>query len=603
MRAQEVDLPAIVNVNYMNENAAYQVGTQQATRMVTMSQAVATIDLAVAMTDAKAKQVAYVLLFEGWQERMTITLLTSMKYAYLAPADVISAHGYILRVVKVSFVASGIIQLDCVETLPSIYTASLAGNPTSGWTPSNPPTDQLTNLLILDIPLLQDTDDHTSVYGAVGGTVDDTWRGVDINKSSDAGTTYQSVATTAVASVIGVSDDVLGDFFGGNVFDELNSVTVVIGVGGGELSGVTEIAALSGANEALLGNEIIQYKNVDLISASTYTLSGLLRGRRGTEAFTGTHIIGERFVSGPFVQMPTPTSDLYQPRLYKPVTFGGSLAGTAAQSFTDIGNVYKPYSPGSVGGGADASGNVTINWVPRTRFTGAWIDYVDITLSDPVNFVLQYWDSTYTICARVIPGIMALTGGYTAAQQTTDFGRVQAQVFGTVAQIGSFTLGAQTRFIINAGGAGNDTPITPVQPYVLPPINPPPGPTPSVNGTINWPADSKIIPMTVGQRLVYSFHTGVTIPNTGTIAISEYQSPQNQRHCLIASDAGGLNIIARTQSYGATATSFIGATDGGGILAASTTYYFIFDFLQPDGSLSGAPGANGETILNLGNVT
>jgi hypothetical protein len=109
--------------------------------------------------------------------------------------------------------------------------------------------------------------------------------------------------------------------------------------------------------------------------------------------------------------------------------------------------------------------------------------------------------------------------------------------------------------------------------------------------------------MTVGQRLVYSFHTGVTIPNTGTIAISEYQSPQNQRHCLIASDAGGLNIIARTQSYGATATSFIGATDGGGILAASTTYYFIFDFLQPDGSLSGAPGANGETILNLGNVT
>jgi hypothetical protein len=109
--------------------------------------------------------------------------------------------------------------------------------------------------------------------------------------------------------------------------------------------------------------------------------------------------------------------------------------------------------------------------------------------------------------------------------------------------------------------------------------------------------------MTIGQRKVYQFTTGGTIPNTGTISISEYQSLQALRHCFIANDTGGLSIVAKSVSYGATATSFMGAVDGGAILAASTTYYFIFDFLQADGSLGGPPGANGETILNLGNVT
>ena len=85
------------------------------------------------------------------------------------------------------------------------------------------------------------------------------------------------------------------DFTGGNVFDEANSLTVRL-VGDQTLESVTSFAIFNGANAALVGDELLQFRNAVEIEAGKYRLSGLLRGRLGTEWAIGGHVAGERFV-------------------------------------------------------------------------------------------------------------------------------------------------------------------------------------------------------------------------------------------------------------------------------------------------------------------
>ncbi len=66
-RAQETDLPARINVAYLSADADYQIGTQSARRETTGSRQQQDIQIAIAMTDLAAAQVADVLLRDLWQ--------------------------------------------------------------------------------------------------------------------------------------------------------------------------------------------------------------------------------------------------------------------------------------------------------------------------------------------------------------------------------------------------------------------------------------------------------------------------------------------------------------------------------------------------------
>jgi hypothetical protein len=485
-REQELDLVAEVDVKYINVGASYQDGAQQAIRQSTLSQAVADVSLAIAMSDAKARQIANVLLYQTIVERDSGVFRTSRKYLYLEPTDVVKAHGYTMRIEKKTALTNGIVEFEGKFTIPAIYVVALASNATTGsGPPPQPPISQATALLLLDIPLVSDLDEQQAIYAAMAGVVDGTWRGATLYRSSDGGTTYAAVTSTSVAAVMGTTQDVLADFGGGNMFDESSHVSVLIGAGGGTLSSANELAVLNGANIALVGSELLQYKNATLTAPSTYALSGFLRGRRGTEWHTRGHIAGERFVALPVLDVPSPFNDLGQQRQYKPVTSGSSLAATSAISFVDTGAALMPYAPTNVFGGIDSSGNVVIDWTRRTRIGGAWVDFTDVPLSEPSElYVLQVWNADYTLCARVVTGLTSPTFTYTSAMQVTDFGATQQTIYITVGQIGSYGLGVQTAAVIAGTGASVDTPLNPQTPYNTVPPTTPSGPGCVVAGSV-----------------------------------------------------------------------------------------------------------------------
>lgn len=273
----------------------------------------------------------------------------------------------------------------------------------------------------MNIPMLRDADDDAGFY-AIATSTDTKWKGATLYQSGDGGDSYTAVMSLTTKATMGVTLDILGDFGGGNILDELNHITVSLYYG--ELSSVTYSQFINGAQAAIIGDEIILFRDATLNDDGTYTLTGLLRGRRGTEWAMSTHEAGERFIllgQSTMKRVPQETADIGMTRLYKAVTVGQLVADAESYSFTNEGAGLKPYAPAHLGGGRDASNNLTINWVRRTRISGEWRNSVDVPLGEASEaYEVEIWNSGYSTLLRTITGLSSPTASYSAAQQTSD---------------------------------------------------------------------------------------------------------------------------------------------------------------------------------------
>jgi hypothetical protein len=440
-RAQEMELPVEISIQYLDRDAAYGVGTQYARRLTTPSRNKTAMQLQMSLSASKAKQIVDVLLYDAWTARTRFTFALSNKYAFLEPTDVVQVtkggRTYTARLTDKDE-ATGIhsytaVLEDAQIYLQSAVAASLPA-PVETVTMIGP-----THLQLLDIPLLRDQDDGVGFYAAACGYLAG-WRGAQLFKSIDAGASYEQYGPTFLkASSIGSANDALGDFAGGNTFDETNTVTVRLI--SGTLGGITELAVLNGGNVALLGDEIIQFKNATLTDGNTYTLSGLLRGRQGTEWAMSEHSAGERFVllsAGTTYIEQAVSSELGLARKYRAATLGGYLADSVETEFTHNAVAQKCYAPVQLGGGRDADGNITLNWVRRSRIAGGWNSFTDVPLGEAAeSYVIEiYTAADYATLKRALTSTTP-TVQYTSAQQVEDFGSNQSVVYWRVAQVSS----------------------------------------------------------------------------------------------------------------------------------------------------------------------
>jgi len=458
-RTQDLELPRVCNVSYYNTSNAFQMGAQYAQRQTTPSRQTLDLQVPICMSDAHAKQMAEVNLYVAWIARNTVRFSTTRKYAYLDPSDVVRvvrANGivYTLLLTKKTEKAGGIIDWEAIADEASSATSSAQG--ASVYTqvaiasPSPVPITtisplQNTRIEFLDIPLLRDQDDATAsgFYSAASGVTDGTqsgWGGGVLQKSIDSGATYSTLAgLTVPGAIMGNAITVLGNFLGGNVFDELNQVTIITDYG--QLSGVTMLQVLNGSNVAVIGNEIIQYRDATLTAANTYVLGGLLRGRFGTEQYMATHAAGDRFIvldTATIQRELAAINEIGQPRLYKAITNYQLASAATSVSFTDTGAGLKPLSPAQIGGGRDTAGNLTINWARRTRIGGGWNNFSDVPLGETSeSYSIDVMAGT--LVKRTLTSATP-TVSYTAAQQVTDFGSNQSSVLINCYQI-SGTIG------------------------------------------------------------------------------------------------------------------------------------------------------------------
>jgi hypothetical protein len=391
-RTQEVELPERVNVVYMDRNSDYQQGTQSEKRaslpLPTMhSRTQASLELALAIDATTAKRIAARTLYSAWVERSAYEAELPPDWLLLDPTDVVdvvfpTGSTFRTRITRLDVGADFSLSVKGASETAATYVSSVAADGGSGRPVQVIAALAATRLILPDLPLLRDTDDAggagSRLYYLMGGFGGPGWPGAALYRSAD-GTAWAQVGRGLSEAAWGAAANALGSPTSPFSTDEVNSLMVFMTTGGERLESVTQEALVNGGNAALVLKangepEIIQFRDVALNPDGSYTLSGLLRGRRGTDVFVAGHQPGELFVlldADDVERLVTALGDLDLSRSWRAVGFGTLFEDPETLTQSHTGRDLKPYAPWNVqaaltGGPPD----ISLSWVRRTRIGG-----------------------------------------------------------------------------------------------------------------------------------------------------------------------------------------------------------------------------------------
>jgi Putative phage tail protein len=449
---EPIEIPRRVVVRFINPGRTFQDDAADAKRFLAVVGSTIVhekdFSFAVSMLSSEAFQLAEKLLLLEWLNgRETFSFQLSIENIDLDPGDnltIVDANGnsIVMRITEKDDGANYISQCKaCLEDI-SAYVPSTNAVGADGYAGSIDPglihPDPL--MILMDIPALRDTDNDAGFYIAAGpASLDDSWPGAHILRSDDGGDTFYVVDTVNDQACIGYAKTALASPRSWESWDRINSVTITPTNASDDLVSATELQVLNGANAMYLGGEIIQFATVVDNGDGTFTLSDLIRGRRGTDLAIGTHAVGEKFV------LLTPkglkdreesSSIINVSKLYKAITVGNSEFPAGTVPFTDTGKRLWPYTVQDITSSRDMSGNLTIDWIRRTRIDGevSWNDGVtEVPLREASeSYSIDILDSG--VAVRTLSA-SSPTASYSAADQTTDFGSPQSSIGVVVYQI------------------------------------------------------------------------------------------------------------------------------------------------------------------------
>jgi hypothetical protein len=427
---QDVELPRQLFIQYRDPDRDYEQGQQPSpTRLITEAVNDSYVDVAVAIDATAAARIAEVLWADQWAARWQHSLAVDAAHTDLEVTDcvLVPVDGRLERMRIVSAEDSAIVlrQFALVRDDDGSYVSAAVAEPPAV-VPSGLRIYATTTLVLLDLPALRIEDNDAGVYAAVArsgsGT---TWAGAVLYRGSVGG------PLSALASA--TREALTGSLASGlpaapaTTWDRGNAL--VVDLAAGQFESRTEADVLDGANTLAIGAhgrwELVSFVTATQIGPTQWSLTQLLRGRRGTEHAIGGSLAGDTavLVSGAgLVRLPLLTAELGVPFVYRAVTIGAVLGTGVDQTFIGTGEALVPFAPVHVAA-SEASGDLTVTWTRRDRLL---LDYVagvatpmseaseaysvDILSDDSPPAVLRTLTST-------TPAVL-----YTLAQQSTDFG-------------------------------------------------------------------------------------------------------------------------------------------------------------------------------------
>lgn len=434
VKALDADLPLQTRVHYFATSRDYENGEQLSpTRLTTTAVNVVDIELAVCLNDTQAAQISDILWSDAWAERWSGTLAVDQAWSELEPGDCIGVpvDGVTRRIRIVSEnVASGVLRtLNYVRDDDTAYIShAVAAAPSR--LPQKLKLLSATDLELLDLPALLDTDNDAGIYAAARGSTlaGNAWTGCIIFRSADGGATFAQLGSITTAATIGTLNSVVtpSDW---HTWDDVTTITVDVPTGV-TFESRTDAAVLTGANAAAMGAngrwEIVQFANATQLSTTQWRLSRLLRGRRGTEHNIASIQSGDKFVmisTGSLVRLPLQVAEIGAARIYKAVSIGASYSSGIDQTFAGQGVALRPFSPVDLAAERDTAGDIVFSWIRRGRLGRTLMSGVDIPLSEAAESYavdIMAPDSPHTIVRTLT--VSHPTATYTAAQQSIDFG-------------------------------------------------------------------------------------------------------------------------------------------------------------------------------------
>lgn len=205
------------------------------------------------------------------------------------------------------------------------------------------------------------------------------------------------------------------------IFDRHSSLIVRLAASDLALVPANAQQVVRGANRALVGSEIVQFARATALGGGRWQLTGLLRGRGGTEAAIGDHAIGERFV---LLDSALTGLDAESVGTAPDARIAAAGLADTAPARTEIacrGLTTRPLPPVHPRAAFDAGGNLELSWIRRSRGAWSWADGVDaplneqseeylVTLGDPAA-PMATWVTTapqLTVSAETLASLEAI---------------------------------------------------------------------------------------------------------------------------------------------------------------------------------------------------
>ncbi len=375
-------VPRTVTVGYYDAARDYQAGLQRARRPGAGVRDLS-VEVPAVLEAGAAKTVAEAMLARAEAGRVRRTVAAGFGAMTIAPGAcvTIAGEGGVWRVADVSI--EGMVT---TLGLVPLIAASLPATATSGRVSGA--VDAVVGATILrafEVPGLEEaplTAPRMTVVAAGTGAA---WRQAALLYSVDDGVSWVAAGATAAPAVLGTIA-VVASGAPATLVDRRGAFEVVLAHADMELGDADAAALDRGVNLALVGDELVQFGQAEPLGGARWRLSGLLRGRRGSEAAAGAQMVGDRFV---LLQAEAArTFDLPLSVLGREVRVMASGVGDATPVETRCvmrGASVVPPSPVHLRCFAEADGSATVKWTRRSRAGWRWIDGVDAPLSEEVE--------------------------------------------------------------------------------------------------------------------------------------------------------------------------------------------------------------------------
>ena len=161
----------------------------------------------------------------------------------------------------------------------------------------------------------------------------------------------------------------------------------------GDLASATLSDVLNGANVAAIGDgsganwELFQFTTANLVAERTYDIGGRLRGQAGTDGImpdnwpAGSTIV---IMNGALQQIDLPLSSRGLARNYR---IGPAQRGYDDPSYVHLVEAFdgiglRPYCPAHLRAVTNPTGDVSLNWIRRTRVDGDSWQSVEVPLGE-----------------------------------------------------------------------------------------------------------------------------------------------------------------------------------------------------------------------------
>lgn len=367
-------LPSALTLSYYDPDRDYQTAQMRASTGAPAGP-VRAEQLPAVLTSAPAKALAQSSLARRWAQRDTLTLRLPPAYLGLEPGTLLQPPGEADCWSAARVMIDGMAVVAELRPVPPLVDA-LPADPGRSLSAGDV-VAEATSLALVELPDSGEPKDDAPVVVLAAASQTGA-RSVPVDLT--VGGSPRTIWTAPRQAVLGRTATALAA--GQSALTDLAaSVEIELIDSGQWLQSCDDDALAAGENLAMVGSELIQFGDAQVLGEGRFRLSRLLRGRRGTEWAIKSHSVGSTFLLiDPKSLVRVDLDGAQAGAMIEATPRGIADSGAAAVGLVVAGEAMRPLSPVHLAGRIDQAGDLHCSWVRRSRPGFAWVDGVDAPL-------------------------------------------------------------------------------------------------------------------------------------------------------------------------------------------------------------------------------